>query len=64
MKCPDCQQYSLTYDLERNGWWCHVYNGFIPDEHMPHPRNPLVVALNRMTRAGVMAAAEFRKAFT
>lgn len=33
MKCPDCGEYSLTYDFERNGWWCHVYNGFIPDEH-------------------------------
>lgn len=37
MKCPDCGHYSLTYDYLRNGWICHVYNGFIPDEHMPWP---------------------------
>jgi hypothetical protein len=37
MKCPHCQQYSLTYDFLRNGWWCHVYNGFVPDEHMSTP---------------------------
>lgn len=44
MKCPCCQQYSLTYDWLRNGWICHVYNGFIPDEHMPRraaPPNPM-----------------------
>lgn len=35
MKCPWCHQYSLAFDLERNGWVCHVYNGFTPDEHMP-----------------------------
>lgn len=36
MKCPDCGQYSLTYDFERNGFVCHVYNGFIPAEHIPY----------------------------
>lgn len=34
-KCPDCGQYSLTYDPVRHGFVCHVYNGFIPCEHMP-----------------------------
>lgn len=34
LKCPHCQQYSLTYDWLRNGYVCHIYNGFIPDEHM------------------------------
>ena len=32
MKCPDCGQYSLTYDYYRNGWVCEIYNGFIPAE--------------------------------
>lgn len=36
-RCPDCGEYSLTYDWERNGWWCHVYNGFIPDEYINQP---------------------------
>lgn len=35
LKCPHCQQYSLTYDYERHGFICHVYNGFIPCEHIP-----------------------------
>lgn len=35
MKCPWCQQYSMTYDLERNSWICHVYNGETYDEHLP-----------------------------
>lgn len=50
MKCPDCGQYSLTYDWERNGWWCHVYNGFIPDEHMglPSPGAHLYALLGKM----------------
>jgi len=34
MKCPHCQQYSLTYDWKLDGWWCHVYMGFIPIEWM------------------------------
>lgn len=35
LKCPDCGQYSLTYDFERNGFVCQVYNGFIPCESYP-----------------------------
>lgn len=36
MKCPDCGQYSLTFDLIRWGFVCHVYNGFIPVEDAQH----------------------------
>ena len=35
MRCPDCGEYSLTYDFERHGFVCHIYNGFIPAEDMP-----------------------------
>lgn len=32
MRCPDCGQYSLTYDWPRHGYVCWVYRGFIPAE--------------------------------
>lgn len=35
LKCPDCGQYSLVFDWERNGFVCAVYNGFIPIEDYP-----------------------------
>ena len=34
-RCHHCGQYSLTYDWPRNGYICHVYAGFIPEERMP-----------------------------
>jgi hypothetical protein len=48
MKCPDCGQYSLTYDFERNGFWCEIYHGFIPAEHMS-PLSPAFM-LHRLIR--------------
>lgn len=32
LRCPSCGEYSLTYDWPRNGYFCHVYAGFIPSE--------------------------------
>jgi len=34
-RCPFCGQHSLTFDRPRNGYFCHVYAGFIPVERMP-----------------------------
>lgn len=35
LRCPSCGAYSLTFDWPRNGYVCHTYAGFIPDERMP-----------------------------
>lgn len=58
MKCPDCGQYSLTYDFERNGWVCHVYNGFIPDESIG---TALVTTLKQFTEWAIITTEEMRK---
>lgn len=33
-RCPFCGHHSLTYDWPRNGYICHIYNGFIPVERL------------------------------
>lgn len=35
MKCPFCQQFSLTYELLRNQYTCHLYGAVIRAEDMP-----------------------------
>jgi hypothetical protein len=35
MKCQFCGAYSLTFDLLRNAFVCHVYGATIPAEGMP-----------------------------
>lgn len=35
MKCPFCQDYSMTYDWLCNWYICHVYNAVIRAEDMP-----------------------------
>lgn len=35
MKCPFCGDYSLTYELLRHVFICHVYNAVIRAEAMP-----------------------------
>lgn len=32
LRCPCCGAWSLTLDVERNGFVCHVYRAFIPAE--------------------------------
>ena len=61
MKCPDCQQYSLTYDFLRNGWVCHVYNGFIPDERMQNNLSAKLHALEQLVYARTVSVRRARK---
>lgn len=34
LRCPLCGSWSLTFDWVRNGYICHAYAGFIPEESL------------------------------
>jgi len=42
LRCPSCGAWSLTFDWVRNGYICHVYGGFLPDERMNHTTAPII----------------------
>lgn len=39
MKCPFCQQYSMTYNWRSMQYVCHQYNAVMNEETMPEPHN-------------------------